>query len=64
MSIELLHKLCAFKRLVALPLLIPGHELIVTVDRYDEFGEEKTGEELANEIRRKVLCLLYERGVL
>lgn len=64
MSIEVLHKLCALKKLADLPLLIPGHELIVTVERYDEFGEAKTGEELANEIRRKTLCLLYEGGVL
>lgn len=60
MNIQSLHKLCALKRLAALPLLIPGHEMIVTVERYDVFGEAKTGEELANEIRRKTLYQLQE----
>ncbi len=60
MNIQSLHKLCALKRLAALPLLIPGHEMIVTVERYDVFGEAKTGEELADEIRRKALYQLQE----
>lgn len=62
MNIEILHKLCALKRLAALPLLIPGHEMIVTVERYDVFGEAKTGEELANEIRRTVQFRILEEN--
>ena len=62
MSIETLHKLCALKRLAELPLALPGHEMVVTVDRYDAFGEAKTGEEIANEVRRKALCMLFGLG--
>ena len=60
MRIEELHKICAMKKLAALPLLIPGPEMVVTLDRYDAFGEPKTGEEIANEVRRIVLRRLYE----
>ena len=62
MSIEELHRICALKRLAALPLALPGHEMIITVDRYDAFGEAKTGEEIANEVRRKALCMLFGLG--
>lgn len=31
MRIEELHKICAMKKLAALPLLIPGPEMIVTL---------------------------------
>lgn len=65
MSIEELHKVCALKKLAALPLMIPGHEMIVTVERYDAFGEAKTGEEIANEVCWTALRRLFgeERGM-
>ena len=59
MKIEAPHRICALKRLAALPLALPGHEMVVTVDRYDVFGEAKTGEEIANEVRRKALYTLF-----
>lgn len=60
MSIDTLHKLCALKRLAEVPLLISGHELVVTVDTVDVFGMKKTGEELATEIWRKAVSMVYE----
>ena len=63
MSIDTLHKLCALKRLVELPLLISGHEMVITVDTVDAFGLKKTGEELATEIWRAAVNRVYEEEV-
>ena len=60
MSIDTLHKLCALKRLAELPLLITGHEMVITVDTVDAFGMKKTGEELATEIWRAAVHRVYE----
>ena len=49
MSIDQLHRICALKKLAEVVALIPDHEMVVTIDRYDIFGEPKTGEEIANE---------------
>ncbi len=60
MSIDMLHKICAMRKLASVTKDIPGRELIITVDVMNEFGERKTGEELANEIRRKAEMIIME----
>ena len=60
MSVDTLHKLCALSRLAAVAGMIPGHEMVITVDTVDVFGTKKTGEEIANEVRREALRRVFE----